>query len=133
MKLAIVGSSRLSRKQLDNATLLVYGLVLFFQKEFAKGKLEIVSGGATGVDSIAKGVADDYGFAYTEFAPQVKLWKGIWIDGVHLKGFKDRNLEIASYCDSLVCIRYRDSNTYGSGWTADRAVEMGKLVARYYV
>lgn len=79
---------------------------------------DVVSGGARGIDTMA---AEAWklrsGRDAIVFLPKVRRWED---------GFKPRNLLIAQTCDALVRIVAKDSATYGSGWTRDRAAEMGK-------
>jgi predicted Rossmann fold nucleotide-binding protein DprA/Smf involved in DNA uptake len=82
----------------------------------------VITGGAPGVDSWAAREAGKRGIAVIEHRPANKRWKP--------HGFEERNLLIANDCTHLVCIRSSASRTYGSGWTADRAEELGKPVWR---
>lgn len=124
--LGIVGSQQLTQ---------VYALV-----GYALGRYRpdaVVSGGAAGVDTVARVAAEAVGYTPThstqhqpvrsgtvhEFLPRHRRWSG---DG----GFRQRNLWIAGSVTHLICIRSGASTTYGSGWTADRAEEMGALVLR---
>lgn len=80
---------------------------------------EVVSGGAKGIDRMAVREARRRRIPTGEFTPHERRWDGD-------KGFRARNLKIAQICDALVRIVASDSTTYGSGWTRDRAKEMGK-------
>lgn len=82
----------------------------------------VISGGAEGVDSWAEGLAREYGFSTCIYTPANPRWKP--------NGYEARNLRIASSCTHLIAIRCSKSKTYGSGWTSDRAEEMGKSVFR---
>lgn len=128
--IAIVGSSKLTEKQSASVKWLI-SAILFS----SWGEEQVVSGGAKGVDSIAEEVANLYGIPVKTFLPDIPKWEGHYDSflGQYLKGFKDRNKQIAEYCDTLIAIRSRFSTTYGSGWTADYAEEIGKEVFRYYV
>lgn len=77
----------------------------------------VVSGGAKGIDSMAAAAAKRRGIPVKEYLPAVPSWEG---------GYKPRNLLIAQNCDALVRIVAVGSTTYGSGWTRDRARELGK-------
>ena len=124
MKLAIVGSSVLTHLQAENARWLVQCVLDFHQPEL------VISGGAPGVDTIvANAVYASKRFALKEFLPEHHSWDGT----ERLTGFKHRNMQIAAACDYLVCIRNPDSQTYGSGWTANYAETLGKTVRRIYV
>ena len=48
-------------------------------------------------------------------------------------GFAERNMKIAEMCVCLVRIASTTTSTYGSGWTADRAEELGKDVYRFHI
>lgn len=136
MKLAIVGNQALDRRQGELAWVLISGLLTIWEPEM------VISGGATGVDSVAEAVAKEFGYykgnryegakTFVEFLPEVQAW-----DPVGRKGFKARNLEIVDGCTHLVRISKHDggNRTYGSGWTADLAEEkLGtENVFRYYI
>ena len=83
----------------------------------------VVSGGADGIDTLGVELACKWGIEPRVHLPKNKLWAP--------DGYKDRNLLIARDCTHLLAIRCVDSRTYGSGWTADRAEEMGRRVRRY--
>lgn len=111
MRLAIVGNTCLrGNQQAHNAVKLV---IAHFQPTL------IISGGAIGVDTMAKDEADAIGIPTDIKLPRVNRW-----DGPH--GYKARNIEIAENCDALVRIWSPRSLTYGSGWTADYADFIGK-------
>ena len=76
----------------------------------------VVSGGADGIDKMAASAARSRGIEVTEYLPAEPNWE---------RGFKPRNMLIAGDCDVLVRIIARGSKTYGSGWTRDRAKEVG--------
>ncbi len=95
-----------------------YAAIEKYIEESCNGDDVIVSGGAKGVDSMAVEKAKEYGLAYKEFLPSQQNWAE----------FKKRNLLIAQECDALLRIVAKSSKTYGSGWTRDRAKEMGKTV-----
>jgi predicted Rossmann fold nucleotide-binding protein DprA/Smf involved in DNA uptake len=83
----------------------------------------IVSGGAQGVDTIAEELAVFWGLPCIVCKPAGRGWRY----------YEKRNRLIAEICDRLVRISSANTRTYGSGWTADRAEEMGKPVERYVV
>lgn len=90
----------------------------------------LISGGAEGVDSIAELVAKKGGLPVKIFLPEHNSWGG---EGSKT-GYKARNLLIAGAVDELVCIRSRQSGTYGSGWTADQTEgRYHKKVRRLYI
>lgn len=118
--LAIVGSLKVRPEQLAEARRVIEGVL------DRKTPDLIVSGGADGIDRLAKVIGEEWGIEVDERKPRVRRWAGPG-------GFAERNLEIARRCTRLLCIRSHQSRTYGSGWTADRAEELGKLVWRVTV
>lgn len=85
---------------------------------------QIISGMALGIDSIAEYVAKTVlDLNFKGYPPKNPVWEP--------DGFKARNIEIAETCTRLLCIRHYNSNTYGSGWTADYAERNKKHVERY--
>ena len=58
---------------------------------------EIVSGGARGVDMLARRYANEFGYKLTELKPQ---YKGRYDKGAPLR----RNVDIAAYSDVLIAI-----------------------------
>jgi len=85
----------------------------------------VVSGGAKGIDSIAADYAREHRIPVVEHLPANRRWAP--------DGYKDRNAAIAADCTHLLCIRHEHSSTYGSGWTADRAEQLGRHVERLTV
>ena len=77
----------------------------------------VISGGAVGIDTMTIEVCEMLGIPWSEELPKTRRWAD---------GFMPRNLRIAERCHGLVRIASRRSKTYGSGWTKDRAQEMGK-------
>ena len=63
---------------------------------------EIVSGGARGVDTLAKNYAEKIGLKYTEFLPDYNRYKR----GAPIK----RNVEIAEYSDAVLAFWDGESN-----------------------
>lgn len=82
----------------------------------------VVSGGAVGIDQMAAEMARKRGIEVVEHLPKTQRWHD---------GFKPRNLLIANDCDALVRIAKRGATTYGSGWTRDRAEELGIPTEEY--
>lgn len=115
-KLAVVGSV-----ELDGPW---PGEVVWWTIDWLRPTL-VVSGGAPGVDSLAARVARNFDVPVDERKPDVPVW--FPMNGK--RGFSHRNLEIAERCSALVRIVWVGSKTYGSGWTRDRARELGKPVA----
>lgn len=87
--------------------------------------LVVISGGASGIDKLAVGLARERGIPTVEHHPANRRWEP--------DGFKARNLLIAEDCTHLLCIRHSKSTTYGSGWTADQAERLGKVVTRHVI
>jgi predicted Rossmann fold nucleotide-binding protein DprA/Smf involved in DNA uptake len=89
----------------------------------------VVSGGADGVDSWAcKTAGASFGWfvangKFVEHLPDNARWEP--------DGFKARNELVAADCTHLLRVYRPDSKTYGSGWTADRAEALGKIVRRF--
>lgn len=116
MILAIVGSTDLTLHQRQTAKRVIRGIIGLYVG------VRVISGGAAGVDDIAESVACDEGCFMQSVRPKNQRWEP--------EGFKDRNMVIAHMCDVLWSIRSEQSKTYGSGWTADYAQEIGKEVHR---
>lgn len=111
MKLAIVGSVSLEGNPQARAEIRNYIEEL--------EATTVISGGATGIDSMAAEIAlNEYDLPVVVHFPDHPSWPS----------YKKRNLLIAMECDQLVRIVAKSSKTYGSGWTRDRAREMGKPV-----
>ena len=118
MKLAIVGSRDLGGNV--EARQLIDAAIDRFKPT------EVVSGGAVGIDTMAREAASAKGIKVTEFKPAAQRWDGPG-------GFKERNGQIADYCDALVRIVSSKVKTYGSGYTRDRAKERGVQVVAHVV
>lgn len=91
----------------------------------------IISGGAFGVDLLAEVVAKAAGYREDAgtlliFRPTVRRFRGPG-------GYRERDLRIAAECTRLLRLSCRQAKTYGSGWTADQAERMGKIVIREQV
>ena len=95
MKLAIVGSRDISNIDIE--------------KYIPTGVTEIVSGGAKGVDVLAKEYALTHKIKYTEFLPNYTCFK----KGAPLK----RNEEIAKYAD--VALAFWNGESKGTKYTID--------------
>lgn len=115
MLLAVVGSTKVTDNQLDLASKIIRGFLLEVPRL-------VISGGALGIDTLALEIANEYDIPRRVHLPNNNRWEP--------DGYKARNLLIAEDCTHLLCIRTSQSTTYGSGWTADRAEEMGKTVWR---
>lgn len=122
MRLAVVGSTNITNKQRGIASVIIDGFFFSYSPDV------VISGGAIGIDSLARGRVtawnrdQEWNINFIEFLPENPRWDP--------EGFKDRNIKIAEDCTHLLCIRTTQSTTYGSGWTADQAERLGKTVWR---
>jgi hypothetical protein len=82
--------------------------------------------GLCSIDFTAAGHARALGIQVVEFLPTSWKFHGPG-------GFAERNMKIAEACVCLVRIASTTTTTYGSGWTADRAEELGKDVWRFVI
>jgi len=115
MKLAIVGSVRLAGNKLAEEKI---------EEVLDKYKPDLViSGGAIGIDTMAKQAAEARGIEVLEYLPEQPKW--------HY--YKKRNIKIAQNCDRLVRIYSNLSTTYGSGWTKNYTEEIGKKTEEYQI
>lgn len=117
--LAIVGSTRFDGDA--HASYVAFNFLVHYVSERLPD--EVISGGAVGLDTIGIQIASLLETRYRNFPPENNRWEP--------DGFKARNIEIASTCTRLVCVRHFASKTYGSGWTADHAERIGKKVERF--
>lgn len=125
MRLAIVGSTCLEGNESVRA--LIVEIIREYQARLTRGEdFVVVSGGAIGVDRMAERAAKGHSISTAIFEPGDAIW-----DGRH--GFKVRNLRIARYCTDIVRIVCIHRKTYGSGWTRDRARELGKRCREFRV
>lgn len=88
----------------------------------------VISGGAPGVDELAEQEAMTLGIPFRPIRPRGRYptWDS---DG----GYRERNEKVAQECTRLLRIACAESRSYGSGWTADRAEELGKTVERFWI
>ncbi len=105
MKLAIIGSRSLDNFPID--------------KYIPEGATEIVSGGARGIDTLAKDYAKRKGLKLTEFLPRYDLYPG------KIAPLK-RNEEIALYADAAVA--FWDGKSSGTEYTVKLFQKLGKKV-----
>jgi hypothetical protein len=89
----------------------------------------VISGGADGSDKIGEEAAAELGYSEDDetlviFRPRVRRLHGPG-------GFRERDEQIAQACTHLLRIFCWRATTYGSGWTADRAEELGAVVVDY--
>lgn len=105
----------------------------------------VISGGAHGVDTIAKEEALAVGVPLFVIRPTALVWN-FPVEGSevvedlpshtvihHPGGFKQRNEAIAGMCHCLIRVGSETTRTFGSLWTADYAEELGRRVFRYLV
>ena len=104
MKLAVIGSRGLKQVIIDDY--------------IPDGVEEIVSGGAVGVDSLAKDYARRAGIKYTEFLPQYNLYG----KAAPLR----RNYLIAEYADAAMALW--DGRSRGTKYTIRLFRKLGKKV-----
>lgn len=115
MILAIVGSCE---AEFDDAAPIIRRYIFKFNPD------SLVSGDADGIDKFSQQIAkDEFHIPVLPLPPEIRVWDG---DPFHKIGFKQRNLTVAQTCNALLRIVSRRSRTYGSGWTRDRAKELGK-------
>jgi hypothetical protein len=119
--LAIVGSvaSAWNTRGFDQALGVITGVLTVINPGL------VISGDSPkgGIDGAAERLAKRMGFEFKPYPPKTLDWKG----------YSERNLQMAQDCDILVSIRSRQSQTYGSGWTADQAKRLGKQVHRILI
>lgn len=68
--------------------------------QFCNGKVEIVSGGCSGVDMLAKKFANDNLYNYTEFLPE---------DKSNRNDYLKRNIQIIDYSDFVIAFPSKSS------------------------
>lgn len=88
----------------------------------------IISGGAKGVDEIAETVTRLMGYDEADgtliiHRPTTRKFHGPG-------GYRERDAQIAQDCTHLLRLACRQATTYGSGWTADEANRLGRVVVR---
>ena len=104
MKLAVIGSRKIPAIELENY--------------IPDGVDEIVSGGARGIDSLARDFALRRGIMLTEFLPEYKIYGR----GAPLK----RDEKIAEYADEAIAVW--DGSSRGTKYTIERFRALGKRV-----
>ena len=93
MKIAIVGSSHLTGEEEEDARKSC-GLVLTQMiEDYGSDSLVLISGGASGVDTIAEVVASGLGIKCDIHRPVEQNWDA----------YKVRNIKIAEDCDIIYC------------------------------
>ncbi len=128
MKLAIVGSSRLTSSEEKNARESCEILLKQMVRNFGRNELILVSGGASGVDTIAETTAYGLGLKCDIHRPTSENWDG----------YKARNLKIAQECDVIYCFPTKvrltpcyhcgtqDHERSGGCWTVKHAKTLKK-------
>ena len=95
MRLGIVGHAAEKFTEVTaKKALVVMGEAMFRHKA-----TQVISGGCHmgGVDIWAKGKAISLGISVVEFVPTKRTWSGPG-------GYQERNLQIAEYCDVVLCV-----------------------------
>ena len=108
MKVGIVGSRSIE--------------ICDMERYIPDGAVEIVSGGAVGVDRCATEYAISHGIKLTEFLPEYTRY-GRW--AAPLK----RNIQIIEYSDMIIA--FWDGKSKGTKYVIDNAKRMGKPVEVY--
>lgn len=109
MKAAIIGSRSIH--------------TLDLKQYLPDGISEIISGGAEGVDRIAKAYAQEHSIPCTEFLPDYARYRR----GAPLR----RNRQIAEACDMLIA--FWDGKSKGTAYTVRLCREMGKPVTLHLI
>jgi hypothetical protein len=148
-KVAIVGSSEshwtperrtkavLKIVEILNSYALWYGD--FSNPPCSYADVTLLSGGCPkgGIDIWAEIAADVLGIAKDIHYAGIKQWESTFADfgdtpgsssARRLKGYKERNIEIATECDVLYCIDPKGRFGGGGLWTYAKAQELGKEV-----
>lgn len=104
MKVAIIGSRSL--------------IITNFEDYIPENTVEIISGGAKGIDSCAKDFALKHSLKYTEFLPKYNLYG----KAAPLR----RNLEIISYADMILA--FWDEKSRGTKFVIDNCKKVKKPI-----
>jgi predicted Rossmann-fold nucleotide-binding protein len=147
VKLALIGSRRLAARQ--KAYAVVARVIDDHLADPDCVPLVILSGGAEGIDQMAAAAARIRGAQVLSSLEdlervdlqQSRLWLLELLPACRLAGgrqpghrctfaecFAPRNMAIARACDKLVAVIGAGSTTYGSGWTRDRARDLGRPI-----
>lgn len=117
LKIAIVGSRSLEDYVFFRSRISYW--IMFFQKEYKEDlDINIISGGASGIDSIASKYSFEYNYPLIEH-------KANWDRYGKPAGFI-RNQQIAKECDILIC--FWDGKSKGAKNTYDIAKKKGRKV-----
>lgn len=109
MKVAVVGSRNLTITDLE--------------KYIPENTLEIVSGGAKGIDKCAKEFSKAHNIRYTEFRPNYIKYRRY----APLK----RNLEIINYADCVIA--FWDGLSKGTKFVLDNCIALNKPITVYVI
>lgn len=109
MKIAIVGSRKLTVTEIE--------------RYLTEDVTEIISGGATGIDTCAREFARARGLKFTEFLPNYKKYGR----GAPLK----RNLQIIDYADAVIA--FWDGKSRGTKYVIDQCKGRNKRITVYKV
>ncbi len=96
-------------------------IVKDIQKYLPEGVTEIVSGGASGIDSCAKEYAENHNIRLTEFIPEYNLYGR----AAPLK----RNMKIIDYSDMVIALW--DGRSRGTEFVIRNCRRIGKLIIVY--
>lgn len=107
MKVAIIGSRNLEIENLE--------------KYLPENTIEIVSGGAKGIDCCAKNYAIQHNMKLTEFLPQYNMYG----KGAPIK----RNMEIIDYSDIIVA--FWDGKSKGTKFVIESTQKLNKPILIY--
>lgn len=117
MNLAVVGSRKLSEHQ----KAVVWETLRVLNAEMKPTR--ILSGGAEGVDTLARQFADSKNIPINEFFPDYKRYSR----GAPLK----RNDQIVDACDEILV--FWDNESRGTKYTIERATKAGKPITVFHI
>lgn len=124
IRLAIVGTRVLDcRQDREKSRLRIWGAIETLRPDV------VISGGAKGIDLLAAEVAVERG--YSEDVGSLIIHRPSQNKFHGPGGYLERDELIAQDCTHLLRVACIAATTYGSGWTADRAAELGKVVVRW--
>jgi hypothetical protein len=134
-RLAVVGSRCLAGNA--EAQRAVLQAVLYWQEATPTGQLQIVSGGAVGVDAMAQAVAEKLGLPTRIFEPDAEALQRAYDPAVTMSEterrqagwavYRARNEALVEHCTHLLCVRCPRSATGGSFWTQKEAQRRRKV------
>ena len=117
MKFIIAGPRDFSYKELIFTRVTELCKTESYIQEYLEKTLEIIEGGATGVDAIAKSFAQEHGLKYVEM-------KADWSKYGRSAGPR-RNAKMADYGDVLIAFRYKNKPSKGTESMIKLAMEKG--------